>query len=83
MRSYHDQCFITVSKGFRFDVTQKGNANGGHSYATELSEPEKRAHIETWLGEFIAKRSLRAEISPSICWNKQADRTDEEDGARH
>jgi hypothetical protein len=32
--------------GFRFDVTQKGNANGGHSYGTELSEPDKRALIE-------------------------------------
>ncbi|MEA2966393.1 MAG: hypothetical protein QOI46_6491 [Alphaproteobacteria bacterium] len=32
-------------EGSRFDLTQKGNANGGHSYGTELSEPDKRALI--------------------------------------
>jgi mono/diheme cytochrome c family protein len=35
-----------AAQGFRFDVTLRGNGNGGHDYGTGLSEPDKRALIE-------------------------------------
>ncbi|MET4701616.1 mono/diheme cytochrome c family protein [Constrictibacter sp. MBR-5] len=31
--------------GFRFDTREKGNGNGGHTYGTHLTEPEKDALI--------------------------------------
>jgi hypothetical protein len=34
------------------------------------------------VGEFIAKRSLHAELRPPICRNKQPGRTDEEDARK-
>jgi mono/diheme cytochrome c family protein len=32
-------------KGWRFDVTLKGNGNGGHDYGTALSDAEKKALV--------------------------------------
>ena len=52
MRSYQDWCFITVSDGFKVDATRA--VRMASICGTELSEPNKRAIIETWLGEFIA-----------------------------
>jgi hypothetical protein len=34
------------ANGFRFDTTLRGNANGGHSYGTDLGDADKRALIE-------------------------------------
>jgi mono/diheme cytochrome c family protein len=35
-----------TARGFRFDTAEQGNGNGGHSYGTDLPEPDKRALIE-------------------------------------
>jgi hypothetical protein len=32
--------------GFRFDTSERGNGNGGHTYGTDLSARRKRALIE-------------------------------------
>lgn len=32
--------------GFKFDTSERGNGNGGHTYGTDLSAGQKRALIE-------------------------------------
>ena len=32
--------------GFLYDTTERGNGNGGHEYATDLTEDERRALLE-------------------------------------
>jgi mono/diheme cytochrome c family protein len=34
------------ANGFRFDTAQRGNANSGHTYGTDLGDADKRALIE-------------------------------------
>ncbi len=36
---------MPVGKGWRYDTTERGNGNGGHTYGTELSEVEKQALV--------------------------------------
>jgi hypothetical protein len=33
-------------EGTRFDVSQRGNGNGGHAFGTTLADPDKDALVE-------------------------------------
>jgi hypothetical protein len=63
------------SRGIQIRCDPKGDANGGHSYGTELSEPDKRALI----GRRIHCQAGPARRDNPVDISEQAARTDEED----
>jgi hypothetical protein len=35
-----------AANGYLFDTRQRGNGNAGHTYGTDVSEPDRRALLE-------------------------------------